>query len=71
MIVNTAVVWLLISVGSTGTREGRPTNVVERFADRAECIRVMEFLNGAPTGSIRKYSHIHTCVDARIAVLPK
>lgn len=67
--MNTVVVWLLISVGSSGGHTSRPSQVLERFADRAECIRVMNHLNGPPiSATVSRVTHIHTCIDARIYV---
>lgn len=66
--MTTVLVWLLISMGNTDSHTARPTMVIERFATREDCIKVMEFLNGKPD----RYSsrNMHTCVDANIAVLP-
>lgn len=62
--MNTVVVWLLISVGSHGGEVSRPGNLIERFATRDDCIRVMDHLN------TNHLNRVHTCVDARIALIP-
>jgi hypothetical protein len=62
MTLPTVLIWLLISVGSGGDREARPTMVVERFATLEDCQAIAKVLNDSTTS----YTRIHRCVQARV-----
>ncbi len=61
--MKTALVWLLISLGSNGGHSARPSALIEHFDTREDCIAVMKILNGSTD-----FSGIHTCVPAKVIV---
>lgn len=59
--MNTVTIWLLISVGMSGS----PVSVVERFVSEAECSRVQRII--ADTPPARGYSITTTrCIQANV-----
>lgn len=62
--MNTVVIWLLISVGTTWSRGGTPTTTVERFATWQECERVAEVIR-----KDKQSAPMLHCIEARVIVM--
>lgn len=58
--MHTITLWLLIAHGQI-SYQGRPPQIVERFAEQAECQRIADMLNGP-----RRPDSV--CVRATVAV---
>lgn len=64
--MNAVSLWLLISVGFMGPNKAAPSQVVERFVTKEECMAVRDVLNGRFTGGWYS-SDFHQCINVRVA----